>query len=209
MKKVNWSKAFLSLIRKYKKRSHPLKHRNLYQLLVSVVLSAQTTDDLINDLTPKLFARYPGFKELSLAKPEDLFPYLSKVRNYVKKSNWLIAIAKEFQTMEIPLTIEALTELPGIGRKSANVIISEMGGEMQGVVVDLHVARVALRLGIAKEVKPEIIEKSLMEAVPGQRWRSLGLGLTWLGREICRPIDPKCTSCMLRRTCTYFDGLST
>lgn len=207
MKKVNWSRAFLPLIRKYKKRTHPLKHKNLYQLLVSVVLSAQTTDDLINDLTPKLFARYPGFKELSVAKAEELFPYLSKVRSYVKKSNWLVAIAKEFQSREIPLTIEALTELPGIGRKSANVIISEMGREMEGVVVDLHVARVALRLGIAREEKPEKIEKSLMEVVPREDWKHLGLALTYLGRETCRPTDPYCSTCVMKQTCAYYQGL--
>lgn len=206
-KQTDWSQAFLPLLSKYGKRSHPLKHKNLYQLLVSVVLSAQTTDDLINELTPKLFAQYPGFKELSLAKPEEVFPYVSKVRSYVKKSNWLIAIAKEFQTREIPLTMEALTDLPGIGRKSANVIISETGGDMQGVVVDLHVARVALRLGIASEDKAEKIEKRLMESIPAELWSPLGLGLTYLGREICRPTDPKCKECVMNKWCAYCKGL--
>ena len=100
--------------------------------------------------------------------------------------------------------MEGLRALSGIGRKSANVIISETGGMMEGVIVDLHVLRVAPRLGIAIGTNPEKIEKQLMEVVPQQYWRELGMSLTFLGREICRPTNPHCLECVMNPVCDYY-----
>lgn len=104
----------------------------------------------------------------------------------------------------IPLTLEKLTELPGIGRKSANVILRESGKEPEGVIVDLHVVRVAPRLGIATGTDPKKIEKQIMEALPQKEWDA-GMAMSFLGREICRP-TPKCEMCLMRKVCQYYEN---
>jgi endonuclease-3 len=144
-------------------------------------------------------------KALSKAKAEDLFSIIGSVTNFGNKAKWLTDLAQKVgDDKNIPMTIEGLTALSGIGRKSANVIMSETGAEMEGVIVDLHVLRVAPRLGIAKGTNPEKIEKQLMEAVPQKYWRELGMSLTYLGREICRPTNPHCPECPMNRSCEYF-----
>jgi len=173
--------------------------------MVMVVLSARDSDKNINALAPALFQKYPSVKALAAAKPEYLHPYIGKITNFVNKALWLTTLAKMIgDDKKIPVTLEELIALPGIGRKSANVIISESGGEMEGVIVDLHVLRVAPRLGIATGTKPEKIEQQLMEAVPQKRWRELGMGLTFLGREICRPTNPHCPDCPVNAVCEYY-----
>jgi endonuclease-3 len=171
-----------------------------------VILSAQDSDRHINDVAPKLFQEYPSMKELATAKPEDLFPILSSVRSFRKKSYWLTSMAKTIgDDKNIPATMEGLTALPGIGRKSASVIMGEMGMEMEGIQTDLHVLRVAPRLGIAGGTNSAKIEKQLMEAIPQKKyWRDLGMSLSFLGREICRPTNPKCPECVMNKVCEYF-----
>src|SRR5215831_11118697 len=124
--KIDWKEAIKPLLKKYKNKKHPLDARNNYEMLVLVVLSAQTTDNLINQISGKLFEAFPNMQALSKADPEMLFPYISKVRGFGKKAEWLVKIAKEIKTdNNIPLTMDGLIELPGIGRKSANVIKRE------------------------------------------------------------------------------------
>jgi endonuclease-3 len=126
------------------------------------------------------------------------------VRGFRKKAGWLVQIAQALrEDMNIPLTIEELTELPGIGRKSANVIIREAGGVPQGIIVDLHVLRVVPRLGITKEEKPEKIEKVLMEIIPQKHWHAAGMSFSYLGRELCRPTEPRCDKCLLSKICEF------
>ena len=105
---------------------------------------------------------------------------------------------------KIPTTLEELTKLPGLGRKSANVIIRESGGKAEGIVVDLHVVRVAPRIGIATGDKPEKIEKELMQVIPEGRWNEAGMAISFLGREICRPTNPKCDICVMKVVCKYY-----
>lgn len=201
---MNWVSSLQPLFKKYGKRHHPLEYKNSYQLVVMVVLSAQTTDALINILAPDLFRAFPSFKRLASAKPEDLYPLIKKVRGFRKKADWLITIGQKLtKGGEIPLTIKELTELPGIGRKSANVIIREAGGTPQGICVDLHVLRVVPRLGISQEEKPEKIEKVLMEILPRETWHAAGMSFSYLGRELCRPTEPFCGQCILNKICTY------
>ena len=101
-----------------------------------------------------------------------------------------------------------MTKLPGIGRKSANVIIRESGGEAEGVIVDLHVVRVAPRIGVAKGTQPEKIEKQLMLALPREYWNNLGMAISFLGREICRPTNPKCDQCIMNQVCYHYNKIT-
>lgn len=200
---VNWAAAIKPLIKKYKSAKHPLEAKNLYQMMVEVVLSAQTTDALINSLAPELFKAVPNMEALAKVQPEDLHKYISKVRSFGNKSNWLVRIAKELKTDKaIPLTMDELTELPGIGRKSANVIKRFAGAKAEGIVVDVHVIRVAPRLGIVKEDKPDKMEKEMMAILPETEWDA-GMAMSFLGREICRP-EPLCERCLMNKVCKYY-----
>ena len=202
--RVNWPEAIKPLLKKYKNTKHPLEYKNIYQLLVMVVLSAQSTDHIVNLIAPKLFENFPDMKSLSTATRETLIPFIGKVRNFSNKANWLIDIASKIKTdKNIPLTHDELTELKGIGSKSANVILREAGKPAEGVIVDLHVVRVAPRLGIATGSDPKKIEKQIMEKLPKKQWDA-GMAMSFLGREICRP-KPLCEECLMRKVCWYYN----
>src|ERR1044072_2090485 len=152
----NWSSAFQPLIKKYKGKPHPLEYKNLYQLLVMVVLSAQDSDKNINNRAPELFKSFPNMAALANANEDTLAPFLRSIRNGRNKAKWLMGIAQTLKTdKNIPLTQEELTRLPGIGRKSANVIMREAKVKAEGVIVDLHVVRVAPRIGVTKKTDPK------------------------------------------------------
>ena len=126
--KIDWPEAIKPLLKKYKGKKHPLDYGSIYQLVIMVVLSAQDSDRNINQLAPKLFEAFPDMQALSKATPETLYPFIGKVRNFANKTKWLIEIAQKVKkNSNIPLTLDQLTELPGIGRKSANVILREAG----------------------------------------------------------------------------------
>jgi endonuclease-3 len=206
-KKTNWPEAIKPLLKKYKKTKHPLEYKNIYQLLVMVVLSAQDSDRNINAKAPAFFEAYPDMESLATATPETLFPLVSKIRNSRNKTNWLIDIAQKIKKdKNIPLTLEELTALPGIGRKSANVIRREAGQKPEGVIVDLHVVRVAPRLGIASGTDPKKIELQIMEALPQKDWDA-GMAMSFLGRETCRPKDPHHAECVMKESCAYYASL--
>jgi len=201
---IGWPKAIQPLLKKYKKTKHPLEYKNIYQLVVMVVLSAQDSDRNINSIAPKLFEVYPDMKALSRATEETLFPVISKVRNFANKAQWLMEIAKTIKLdKNIPQTHQGLTALKGIGSKSANVILRESGRPAEGVIVDLHVVRVAPRLGIATGEDPKKIEKQIKEALPQKYWDA-GMAMSFHGREICRP-QPKCEICLMRPVCVYYN----
>src|ERR1700754_4465526 len=121
---IDWAQAIRPLLRKYKNSKHPLNDQSVYQLLVMVVLSAQSTDEYINRMAPGFFSAFPDLKTLAKASPQVLFPHLHGVRNFAHKANWLIEIAQQIRTdNNIPLSMDQLVALPGIGRKSANVIL--------------------------------------------------------------------------------------
>ena len=202
--KVNWAEAIKPLLEKYKNKKHPLDANNLYEMLVAVVLSAQSTDDLINQIAPKFFEAFPDIEALSKADPEMLWPYIIKVRGSKKKAEWLVRIAQEIKTdKKIPVTIDKMVALPGIGRKSANVIMRYARVPAEGVIVDIHVLRVAPRLGITKNDKAEKIEEDIMKALPQSEWDA-GMAMSFLGREICRP-DPLCPKCLMKPVCEYYN----
>jgi len=204
--KVDWAKAIQPLLKKYKSKKHPLEYENIYQLLVMVVLSAQDSDKNINALAPKLFEAYPDMAALSKASPDDLTPYISKVRNFGNKAKWLTKTAQQIKdNKNIPLTMDELTQYSGIGRKSANVIKREAGAPAEGVMVDLHVVRVANRLGITKAGEnPAKIEKDIMRQIPEKDWGEVGMAMSHLGREICRPTSPRHAECPMKDVCEYY-----
>lgn len=205
--KTNWPEAIKPLLKKYKGKQHPLEYKNTYQLVVMVVLSAQDSDRNINSLAPKLFEAYPNMQSLAKATEETLFPFISKVRNFGSKAKWLTGIAQKIKKdSNIPETLDELVELPGIGRKSACVILRESGKPAEGVIVDLHVVRVAPRLGIATGTDPKKIEKQIMEVLPQKDWDA-GMAMSFLGREICRP-KPNCEKCLMNVGCEYYKANS-
>ena len=203
---IDWKKAIQPLLKKYKGKKHPLEYKNIYQLIVMVILAAQDNDRHINSIAPKLFEAFPDMKMLSKATPKTLQPYISTVRNFGNKTKWLLGLAEKVKTdKNIPLSLEELTELPGIGRKSANVILREAGKKPEGVMVDLHTVRVAPRLGIASGTDPKKIEKQIMEQLPQKDWDA-GMAMSFHGREICRP-KPKCEICFMRPVCQYYQNM--
>jgi endonuclease-3 len=200
---INWSEAIQPLLKKYKNKKHPLDYGNIYQLVVMVVLSAQDSDRNINKLASDFFRVFPNMQKLSNTSPDALYPLIGGVRNFANKAKWLVEMAQKIKIdNDIPLTLDALTELPGIGRKSANVILREAGAKPEGVIVDLHVVRVAPRLGIASGTDPKKIEKQIMEILPKKDWDA-GMAMSFLGREICRP-QPKCEICLMNTVCDYY-----
>ena len=203
--KINWPEAIKPLLKKYQGKKHPLDYENVYQLLVMVVLSAQDSDRHINQIAPALFEAFPNMEALSHATADSLSAHIAGVRNSASKAKWLVDLAQKIKKdKNIPLTLDELTELPGIGRKSANVIKREAGAEAEGVVVDLHVVRVAPRLGIASGTDPKKIEKQIMEVLPQKQWDA-GMAMSFHGREICRP-QPKCEICIMKDVCAYYNG---
>jgi endonuclease-3 len=204
--KINWPEAIRPLLSKYKSKKHPLEYQDVYQLIVMVVLSARSTDAFVNSIAPNLFAAFPDMAALAGAEPEALFPYIAGITNFAHKAKWLSAIAAEIKSNKnIPLSLEKLTALPGIGRKSANVILREAGAPPEGVIVDVHVLRVAPRLGISKGDDAKKVEEHLMKILPSKDWDA-GMAMSFLGREICTP-KPKCDSCLMNKVCVYYSRL--
>ncbi len=208
MNEINWPQAFQPLIEKYRGKPHPLVFKNTYQLLVMVILSAQDSDKHINQIAPPFFEAFPDMASLAKADAEALYPLIGKVRNFGNKIKWLLELsAKVKEDKNIPLTMEELTSLPGIGRKSANVIMRESGISAEGIVVDLHVVRVAPRLGVVDSEDPKKIEKQLMAVMPQNTWGELGMAISFLGRETCRPTNPNCNDCVMKPYCNYCKSL--
>lgn len=204
MENTDWAKVLKPLIAKYKENKHPLNYHNLYQLMVMVVLSAQDSDAHINKLAPALFEKYPNLKAFSKAEKEDLEPLIGKVRGFDKKADWLIGIAQELkEDKNIPTTMKDLTALKGIGRKSANVIMREAEVKAEGIMVDLHVLRVVPRLGISQAKTGDKMEKDLMAVLPQNMWSDVGMAISFLGRETCRPTNPKHSECIVSEDCAY------
>lgn len=202
---TDWGKALKPLIAKYKGAKHPLDYKNIYQLLVMVVLSAQDSDAHINKVAPKFFKEFPNMKALAKANTEELTTILSEVRFHGNKIAWLQDIASTVkEDKNIPMTMKELTALKGVGRKSANVIMREAGVPVEGIMADLHVIRVAPRLGIAQGKDAVKIEKQMMEVIPKDMWADAGMAISYLGRETCRPSNPKHSECVMKDVCEYY-----
>ncbi len=204
----NWNQKIIPLLEKYKGRKHPLEYQNLYQLLVMVVLSAQDSDANINTIAPTIFEKFPNIETLSKSNVTELIPFLNKIKNFETKSIWLIEISQILKTNDnIPLNMKSLTSLKGIGRKSANVIIRESNTNPEGIIVDLHVVRVAPRIGLTNATDANKIEIQLMNIFDKKIWSEVGMAISFLGREICRPTNPRCHECPINMNCNYYNNL--
>ncbi len=181
-----------------------LDHANAFQLLCATVLSAQTTDVNVNKATPKLFARYPDAKKLARAEPIDIEPLVATLGFFRQKSKSLVGLAAalvERHGGEVPRTMEELVRLPGVGRKTANVVLGVMWDTPDGVVVDTHVQRIALRLRWTKQTDPVKIEQDLCKLLPRERWNMTSHILIFHGRRVCFARKPECEKCGISDVC--------
>lgn len=181
-----------------------LDHASAYQLLVATILSAQSTDKRINQVTPALFARYPDARALARADLAELEELVRSTGFYRMKARHLLAMAQAVVAKhggEIPRTMRELVALPGVARKTANVVLGTAYGVSSGIVVDTHVQRVARRLGLSEAAQVEKIERDLMALVPRVRWIDFGNQLIWHGRRICHARKPACERCPLMPLC--------
>lgn len=182
-----------------------LFHESAFQLLVAVILSAQTTDALVNTVTPGLFVRFPDARSLASGSVEEVTELIRRVNYYKNKAKYLIAMAKilvEKYQGEVPQTMEALVQLPGVGRKVANVVTADAFGIAEGVCVDTHVARVSYRVGWTDAKDPLKIERDLMEQWPKEKWVNTPKQVILIGRQYCfANKKPDCEHCPLREQC--------
>jgi endonuclease-3 len=182
-----------------------LHYKTAFQLLVATILSAQSTDARVNMVTPALFKRYRDARALAKATTAELEPQIHSTGFFRAKSKALIGMAQALvkdHAGEVPASMEALVELPGVGRKTANVVLGHALG-VPGLPVDRHVLRVANRIGIADSDDPVVVEQQLMAALPPERWIRASDTLILHGRRICRP-KPLCDQCVVRDDCDYF-----
>ena len=182
-----------------------LHYTTAFELLTATILSAQSTDARVNIVTPALFARYPSARALAKATAEKLEPQIHSTGFFRAKSKALIGMAQalvERHGGEVPRTLEELVELPGVGRKTANVVLGHALG-VPGLPVDRHVLRVANRIGIAESDDPVAVEQQLSAAIPPERWTRTSDTLILHGRRICRP-KPLCDECVVRDDCEYY-----
>jgi len=192
------------LVETYDDLEITLDHSNPLELVVATILSAQCTDARVNQVTPDLFDRYRTAEEYAGADREELEELIRSTGFYRNKAKYIQGTARklvEEHDGEVPRSMEALTDLPGVARKTANVILSNAFERNEGVVVDTHVQRVSGRLGLTDHERPEKIEEDLMEVLPRDRWRSFAWRLILHGRNTCSARNPACGDCILEDLC--------
>ena len=181
-----------------------LTHRSPYELLAATILSAQCTDVRVNIVTPALFARFPDATALAGADPAELEELVKSTGFFRNKAKSLLGMARAVVARhggQIPADMAALTALPGVGRKTANVVLGTAFGLATGVVVDTHVARLSGRMGLTREVEPERIERDLMALLPDTSWVALSHRLILHGRRVCAARKPACDRCSIAPLC--------
>ncbi len=181
-----------------------LEHENAFQLLVATILSAQSTDVTVNQVTPALFRKYPNPAALAYANPSEVEQEIHSTGFFRNKTKSIMGASKkiveEFRG-EVPRTMEELVTLPGVARKTANVVLGTAFGIAAGVVVDTHVQRLAGRLDLTKNTDPKKIEQDLMRVIPEDKWILFAHQLIWHGRRVCQARKPKCSECNLDSLC--------
>ena len=181
-----------------------LDYRNSYELLVATILSAQCTDARVNQVTPQLFAAFPSTSELAKASIKVVEKLIQSTGFYRNKAKSLLGMANAVERHfkgRIPETIEELTHLPGVGRKTANVVLGNAFDKPAGVVVDTHVSRLSQRLGLSRQKTPEKIERDLNGIIPQSSWTAFPHLLISHGRAVCKAQKPQCRSCKLVDLC--------
>ena len=192
------------LTEEYPEAKTALKYKNPLEMLVATLLSAQTTDKQVNQVTKKLFKKYKSAEDYAKADLKELQEdvrstgfYRNKAKNLKNMGRMLI----EKYNSKVPHTMEELIELPGVARKTANIVLSNAFGIIAGVAVDTHVRRLAQRLGLTEKKNQDKIEEDLMEIVPKSQWKNITDLLIFHGRRICNARKPKCDECVLNKIC--------
>jgi endonuclease-3 len=198
-------KKIIKILKKgYPDAKIALKFKNIWQLLVAVILSAQCTDVRVNKVTPGLFKKYKNIPDFAEADKKEFERDIYSTGFYRNKAKGIIGSAKRILSEfngAVPNTMDELTSLPGVGRKTANVILSSGFGKTTGIVVDTHVIRLSGRLGLTRNIKPEKIESDLMKLVPKNDWAVFSHLLILHGRKICNARKPLCGDCALNKLC--------
>jgi endonuclease-3 len=181
-----------------------LTHQNAFQLLIATILSAQCTDERVNQVTPGLFAKYPKLTDFAYANPAELEQEIRSTGFFRNKTKAIIGASKKIVEEfggEVPKTMEEILTLPGVARKTGNVVLGTAFGIASGIVVDTHVQRVSGRLDLTKNTDPKKIEQDLMQAIPKEKWILFAHQLIWHGRRVCQARRPRCIECNLERIC--------
>jgi endonuclease-3 len=188
----------------YPKAKCALLHENPFQLLVATILSAQCTDQRVNMVTPELFRKYPTPQDFAALRPEVLEPEIRSTGFYRNKAKSIIGASKKIVedfAGRVPNTMEALLTLPGVARKTANVVLGTGYGIAVGVVVDTHVQRISRRLDLSRAETPEKIEQDLMRIIPQKKWIAFSHEVIFHGRQCCTARNPKCAACPVEDLC--------
>jgi endonuclease III len=181
-----------------------LDHRNAFELLTATILSAQCTDERVNMVTPALFRAYPDARRLAAARQEDVEQLIRPTGFFRSKARSLIGMAMALEERhggEVPAEMDALTGLPGVGRKTANVVLGNAFDMDEGVVVDTHVKRLSGRLGLTRHTDPEKVEADLVKLVPRSEWTDVSHLFIYHGRAVCKAPTPRCELCVLAHIC--------
>ncbi|MHB2016782.1 MAG: endonuclease III [Candidatus Xenobia bacterium] len=193
-----------ALQREYPDATCALTFRTPFELLVATILSAQSTDKMVNTVTPALFKKYPTPQKLAKAEPAALEEMIHSTGFFRNKAKSLLGAANmlvEQYGGEVPRTMEEMLKLPGVARKTANVVLGTAYAIPTGITVDTHVTRLAQRLDLTDHEEPVKIEADLMKLVPQAEWIDFGHRLIWHGRLVCHARNPKCEACVLRTVC--------
>jgi len=181
-----------------------LTHKNAFQLLIATILSAQCTDERVNQVTPKLFEKYPRPSDFAYANPAELEQEIRPTGFFRNKTKSIMGASKkiveEFHG-EVPKTMEEILTLPGVARKTGNVVLGTAFGMASGIVVDTHVQRLAGRLDLTRNTDPKKIEQDLMRIIPQDKWILFAHQLIWHGRRVCQARRPRCIECNLEKIC--------
>lgn len=203
-RKERLQNIFKLLDKMYPEATCALTHRNAWELLVATILSAQCTDKRVNEVTPKLFEKYPTIHDFAAVSPAELAQDIKSTGFFNNKAKSVIGAAKKILSEfdgEVPKNIEDLLTVPGAARKTANVVLGTAFGIASGIVVDTHVLRIAQRLDLTKSTDPVNIEKDLMKIVPKERWILFSHQLIHHGRSLCIARKPRCAECSLDPLC--------
>jgi endonuclease III len=181
-----------------------LIHRNPWELLVATILSAQSTDVRVNMVTPELFKKYPTVQDFAKIEPQQLEPDIRSTGFFRNKSKSVVGAARMIVNDfggNVPENMYDLLKVPGVARKTANVVLGTWFGKAEGVVVDTHVHRISRRLELTKNDEPKKIEEDLMKVVPREKWILFSHQIIWHGRKLCFARSPKCAECLLENIC--------
>jgi endonuclease-3 len=197
-------KIFAALDQLFPRAQCALCHDNPFQLLVATILSAQCTDERVNMVTPALFRKYPTVQDFAALRQEVLEREIRSTGFFRNKAKNIIGASKKIVQDfggQLPRTMEEMLTLPGVARKTANVVLGTAFGIPTGVVVDTHVFRIAGRLKLSKEKTPEKVEQKLIKLVPQDRWIAFGHQVIWFGRKVCQARKPLCAECPIESIC--------